>query len=90
MEEHNKPIITKPAITRLARLAGIKSLSEDCFDVIRYIIDQELRKIVKDVMVVNSGRQTETLMTSDVYETMAINGINLAQSNDLSIQACSK
>ena len=30
--------ITKPSITRLARRAGVKSLSEDCYNNIRCIV----------------------------------------------------
>ena len=34
--------ITKPSITRLARRAGVKSLSEDCLEIIKHIILSKL------------------------------------------------
>jgi histone H3/H4 len=82
--------ITKPSITRLARRAGIKSVSDDCYDLIRKLIDHKLEEILRITIVVNTERQTKTLMADDVYEAISLNGVNLTQSTDLGIATCQK
>jgi len=81
----------KPAITRLARCAGVKSISEDCFDIIRKLIHDKLEEIIRITMIINSEHQTKTLMPDDIYEAISLeDGVNLAQSNDLGTSTCSK
>ena len=75
--------ITKPSIIRLSRKAGVKSISDDCFNVIRKIIDNRLTDIIKDSLIINAEHQTKTLMVDDIYESLTLNGFNVAQSNDL-------
>ena len=54
--------ISKPSINRLARRAGVKSISEDCYDTIRNLIGMELTNIVKNVILINSHNQTKTII----------------------------
>ena len=75
--------ISKPSITRLARQSGIKSLSEDCFETIRNIIDTKVDEIVKAILVVNSEHQTKTIMVNDVYEALNLLNYNITESSDL-------
>lgn len=75
--------ISKPSITRLARQSGIKSLSEDCFETVRNIIDDKIDEIVKTILVVNSEHQTKTIMVSDVYESLQILNHNITESTEL-------
>jgi len=75
--------VTRPSITRLARRAGVKSVSEECFPTIRAIIVQRIDEIIKNALVVNSEHQTKTLMPEDIYESLALSGENLTQSHDL-------
>jgi histone H3/H4 len=82
--------ITKPSITRLARRAGVKSVSDDCFNPIRNIIASRLDEIIKAVLVVNSEHQTKTLMTDDIYDAFSLLGNNITQSNDLGTTTCPK
>lgn len=82
--------VTKPDITRLARTAGVKSISEDCYDVIRHAIDREVRDVVRAAIIINSEHQTKTLMGEDVYEAIAFRGKNLAQSSEVGVSTCSK
>lgn len=82
--------ITKPSITRLARRAGVKSVSDDCFHAIRQIISNHLDTVVRAAMVVNSEHQTKTLMADDVYDAFSIMGNNITQSSDLGTSTCSK
>jgi histone H3/H4 len=75
--------ITRPSIVRLARKAGIKSISEECFQKIRTLITFQINNVVKKSLIVNSEHQTKTLMTEDIYESLSLTGENLTQSNDL-------
>lgn len=82
--------ITKPSITRLARRAGVKSVSDDCFNPIRLLIANHLDELVRAALVVNSEHQTKTLMSNDVYDSLALLGRNVTQSSDLGASTCSK
>lgn len=82
--------ITKPSITRLARRAGVKSVSDDCFQAVRTLIANRLDEIILTTLVVNSEHQTKTLMADDVYDSLCLLGQNITQSNDLGTTTCSK
>ena len=82
--------ITKPSITRIARRAGIKSMAEDCFPYIRALIFSRLDNVIRDALIINSERQTKTLMPDDIYDTLALSGVNLAQSHELGTSTIGK
>lgn len=76
--------LSKPSITRLSRRAGVKSLSDDCHDTIRKLIDTKLNDIIKSVSIVNSEHNTKTIMVNDVYDALQLLNHNVTSSNDLS------
>ena len=82
--------ITKPSITRLARRAGVKSVSDECFNPIRNTIFSQMDFLIKAALVVNSEHQTKTLMAEDIYEAFTLLKHNVTQSNDLGTTTCSK
>lgn len=82
--------ITKPSITRLARRAGVKSLSEECYNNIRGIVNAELSDIIIASLVVNSEHNTKTLMPEDIYEALRLRGHNVTQSTELGTATCAK
>ena len=82
--------ITKPSITRLARRAGVKSLSDDCYNNIRNIVNTQLTDIVVAALVVNSEHNTKTLMPEDIYEALRLRGDNVTQSSELGTSTCAK
>lgn len=82
--------ITKPSITRLARRAGVKSLSDDCYNTIREIASMYLSDIVIAALVVNSEHNTKTLMQDDIYEALRLRGYNVTQSQELGTATCAK
>lgn len=82
--------ITKPSITRLARKAGVKSVSDDCFPAVRQLISDKLVEVVNAAMIVNSEHQTKTLMPEDVYSAFKLIGQNVTHSSDLGKSTCSK
>ena len=70
--------ISKPSINRIAKLAGIKSMSDDCYDLIKNIMFEKLDDIIKIAIVTNSEHQTKTLMVEDIYNALNIMDNNLA------------
>ena len=82
--------ITKPSINRLARRAGVKSLSDNCYDTIRNLIGMELNNIIKTAMIVKSQNQTKTIMTKDIYNALHLLNYNVTESSELNISSCMK
>ena len=64
-------------------MAGVKSLSDDCYDTIRNLIGMELNKVVSNIIVVNDSSQTKTIMSSDVYKAFELSGILITESSAL-------
>lgn len=81
-QDINDKGFTKPAITRLARRAGVKSMSDDCVVPIRNLIGMELDKILQTTLIVNQQHATKTIMPDDVYDALAICGIHVAKTEE--------
>jgi len=77
--------LTKPSLTRMARRAGVKSLSDDCFEPIRNLIGIKLSELIKTSIIVNSEHQTKTIMPTDIYHALHLLNYNVTQSSDLNI-----
>ena len=75
--------LSKPCISRLARMAGAKSLSDDCYDTIRNLIGMKLHEVVSNIIVVNDSHQTKTIMGNDVYKALELSGILVTESTAL-------
>ncbi len=86
----NQNEITNPSITRLARKAGVKSIAEECFDVIKNIIEEKMDECIRVALVVNSERQTKTLMVEDIYDALKLLGHNITRSEYLGQNTCNK
>ena len=82
--------ITRPSINRLARRAGVKSVSDDCFDLIKKIMSDKLKEIIDTAIIVNSEHQTITLMADDIYEALHLRGYNMTSSTDIGSTTCTK
>lgn len=82
--------ITKPSLVRLARKAGIKSMSDDCYPEVYKLITSNLDKIIATALIINSENGTKTLMNNDIYQAMKINGHIVAESTDLGTNTCAK
>ena len=71
--------ITKPALTRLARKAGVKSMSENCINVLQRILYSKTERLLNDIIILNENKKNKTIMEDDVYETLRWNGKNVCQ-----------
>ena len=75
--------ITKPSITRLSRRAGVKSLSDECHEMIRKIIENKLHEVLNVVVSVNSEHNTKTILSSDIYDSLHILNHKVTASTEL-------
>ena len=83
--------ISKPSIMRLARRAGVKSISEPCYPCIQELMDSKLQEIVRNVLIINSEQSTKTIMSDNVYDALRIMGEKVSKSDDLGVKSvCSK
>lgn len=80
--------ITKPSVTRLARRAGVKSMTDDCYPQLFDAIETIVKSVMATAVVVSMERGTQTIMSEDVYEGLALRGINVARSTNLSTKTC--
>lgn len=76
--------LTKRSLTRLARRAGVKSMSEDCINTIKSLIGIKLNEICYKISIINEQRDTKTIMTTDAYEALRFMGVEIAKLDELS------
>jgi histone H3/H4 len=74
---------TKPSITRLARRAGVKTMSDDCYSTISNLIALKLDKIISNIVTVNNSRGTKTVMIDDLIDTLNLMNVHIPKSTDL-------
>ena len=72
--------LSKTSITKLARRAGVKSLTEDSYDTIRNLCSLKLLEAVHMTAVVNNVCGTKTITPSNVYEALRLKGDVVARS----------
>lgn len=75
--------LSKPCISKLSRMAGAKSLSDDCYDTIRNLIGIKLNEIISNIIIVNDNHQIKTIMSNDVYKALELSGILITESTAL-------
>ncbi len=75
--------LSKSSIIKLARRAGVKSLSEESYNTIRSLIGIKLKDIIKATVIINDSHQTKTIMGNDVYKALNLLNYNITQSDNL-------
>jgi histone H3/H4 len=81
--------LSKSSITKLSRRAGVKSMSEDCHNIIRNLIGMKLNDIIKNIIIVNNVHSTKTIMPADVYKALELLGYTITESQKLN-NCCKK
>jgi histone H4 len=69
--------ITKPAIRRLARRAGIKRLTGLCYDETRGVLKVFLEKLIRDAVTYTEFARRRTVTSLDVIHALKRNGRTL-------------
>lgn len=82
--------IKNPSMERLARRAGVKSMSVGCYPLLRRVILAKLHEVAKVTLIANSENHTKTLMDTDVINGLSILGHNVGESNSLGTHTCAK
>ena len=80
MEDKN--FINKPSAMRLSKIAGVNSLSQDCYDVLNKIALNKLTEIVDTCLIVNSEHKNKIISKKDLYSALQLLGHNLASNTD--------
>ena len=62
------------SIKSLANMAGVKSLSEDCHDLIREIMEEKLKDIISTSHSIMIDDGSKTISTSHVYLALELKG----------------
>lgn len=92
--ESQKNPLSAPSITRLARRAGVKSMSKDCLDIVRLSVDEQVASIVEKTLIVsntkNNRQKGKVLAVEDVYTALSLMGHQVAQSNELGKTTCGR
>jgi histone H3/H4 len=83
MENEIQTILSKPSITRLARRAGVKTLSDESYNTIRNLIGMKLNELINTIVIVNDNHNTKTIMSNDVYKACEFLGYNITESSEL-------
>jgi histone H3/H4 len=65
--------ITKISIKRLSKCAGVKTISDDCYDLIRDIIENKVKDVVENSCVImNEDKNSKTLSHLYVYQALEL------------------
>lgn len=75
--------VSNSSLIRLARRAGVKSVSRDFYKYTSTELEQIVKEIVDTAVDVRDGRNTKTLLAEDAYEAMRLHGYNVCESSEL-------
>ena len=79
-KNHTRPVlegVTKPAIRRLARRAGVKRISSDIYEYTRDTLKTWLSRLVRDAIVYTEHGKRKTVTSLDVVYALKRQGRNL-------------
>ena len=69
--------ISKQGIIRLARKAGVKSLSNKCVNVIRELMYERVEELLKIMIIFNENKKNKIILLDDLVRSLEYEGINL-------------
>ncbi len=75
--------LTKPAFERIARKAGVKSMSGLCQEELRGLTKVTLEILVMDVITFTKNRKAKTVSINDVLAAIQNHNKNFAFSTDM-------
>nr|QBK86551.1 MAG: hypothetical protein LCMAC102_03460 [Marseillevirus LCMAC102] len=62
--------LTKPAFERIARKAGVKSMSGLCKEELRGVVLSKMRPLIEDAVIFTKNRNASTISVNDVLEAI--------------------
>jgi len=69
--------ISNQGIIRLARKAGVKSLSASCIPLMRNLMTQRIEDILKLIIILSENNNIKTIGVDDLIKALEYDGINL-------------
>lgn len=64
--------ITKVSIKRLSKCANIKIISEDCYDVIKDLIETKLKDIINTASMIMTEENNKTLSPLHIHQALEL------------------
>ena len=69
--------ISKQGIIRLARKAGVKSLSASCIPLMRKLMSEKVEDILKLTIILSENNKYKTTGVEDLVKALEYDGVNL-------------
>lgn len=88
--ETEEKYLTNPSIIRLARKAGVKNFSANCYPVVHKMIEDELSRVIEITKIVNREKGTKTIMISDLCQALNLLGEHVTYSEKLNSHTTKK
>lgn len=72
--------ITKGSLKELSKQAGIKLLSEDCYDVIRNLLEEKMKEIIDNSLILMEESKLKTVNISNIYNSLELMNESVTES----------
>lgn len=71
--------ISSTSLLRLSHRAGIKTMTEDCYEVINEIVRHKMNQIIDISSKISDDRRKKMIMPDDVHFSLNMLGINVVK-----------
>ncbi len=71
--------ISSTSLLRLSHKAGIKTMTEDCYEVINEIVKYKVNQIIDISSKISDDRKKKMIMPDDLHFALNILGINVVK-----------
>ncbi len=75
---------TRPSILKIARKAGVKSLSDDCYALLDTYMAMRIEQLVKQGISIHKVRGGKVLLPDDIQQALKLNGVFRTNGDELS------
>jgi histone H3/H4 len=71
--------ISSTSLLRLSHRAGIKTMTEDCYEVINEIVRHKMNQIIDISSKISDDRRKKMIMPDDIHFSLNMLGINVVK-----------
>jgi hypothetical protein len=82
--------ITLPVLSRLSKKAGIKTISKNCYPLIRELYDEELTRVLNVISVIAEEKDVTTLTEQELNKALELLNINITCSEHIGTTVITK
>lgn len=83
-------LIPDQPLKRLAKKAGVKSISKKCYKKANLLIDTQIIELMKKITTITDNRDCKTISEEDFIKCMKMIGINITTSSCLGTRIVNK